>query len=153
MKKLLTIAIILIGAACSAKKAATSSTVSSGNTRSQVVEYLSESVYLLKESTADKTYGYQKSNPIKVGGAKKNSGPFNQRSFLNALLGPNGEETTYKRNGSCCPFNTPNSFLNNTGFLDIYEVSWNDSKDKIILYLNMYDEGDLFIPVGLTARK
>jgi hypothetical protein len=86
-----------------------------------------------------------------VGGSNESSGPRSERRFLNALLGPNGEEVKYFRAGSCCPFKTPNGILD-TGLLDRYRVSWTGSKDTLDIFINMYDKGDLQIPVGLTAR-
>ncbi|MEM8890374.1 MAG: 2-dehydro-3-deoxyphosphooctonate aldolase, partial [Bacteroidota bacterium] len=43
----------------------------------------------------DETYGYSEKNPIKVGGVDNSEGPKNERRYLNALAGPNGEEITY----------------------------------------------------------
>ena len=120
-----------------------------GNTRTTPLESIDERTYLLTEATDDKTYAYTKSNPVKVGGLS----PSNERRFLNALLGPNGEPIWYNRAGSCCPFKTPNGMMENTGLLDIYLVNWSGSKDTLTIYINMYDEGDLKIPVGLLAKK
>lgn len=124
-----------------------------GDSRTTTVEYLDDNTFLLQLPAADSTYGFSPANPIKVGGTKEQSGPRNQRRFLNALLGPGGEKVQYARLGGCCPFKTPNGLLDNTGLLDRYRVYWQGSKDTLILYLNMYDYGDLFIPNGFTARK
>jgi uncharacterized protein YjfI (DUF2170 family) len=43
--------------------------------------------------------------------------------------------------------------IDNTGMLDKYELSVAGSEEKRIIYINMYDYGDLYIPVGLSARK
>jgi hypothetical protein len=139
---------------CSAKT--TSSTKiaeGTGDTRTREVQLLDETAYLITETTDDKTYGYDKSNPVKVGGSSDQSGPMNERRFLNGLLGPNGEQLRYFRAGSCCAFKTPNGLMNNTGLLDSYRVYWDGGKDTLNIYINMYDKGDLKIPVGLTARK
>jgi hypothetical protein len=106
----------------------------------------------LTDATDDKTYGFEKSNPVKVGGSIE-SGARNERRFLNALLGPNGEETTYFRAGSCCEFKTPNGLIGNMGLLDRYKLTWTGSSDTLNIYINMYDQGDLMISVGLTAKK
>ncbi|QHT72044.1 2-dehydro-3-deoxyphosphooctonate aldolase [Rhodocytophaga rosea] len=106
----------------------------------------------MTESANDKTYGYEKGNPVKVGGSKENSGPKNQRRFLNGLLGPNGEQIKYYRAGSCCGFKTPNGLFDNIGLLDLYKVYW-DGSDTLNIYINLYDKGDLMIPVGLTAKQ
>lgn len=123
--------------------------VKSKDTQTRPYRFIDQRTYLISEPSTDKTYGYSQNNPIKVGGVD----PTNERRFLNALLGPNGEEITYLRGGSCCPFETPNGFVNNMGMLDIYRVTMKGSKDTLALYINMYDAGDLFIPVGLSAKK
>ncbi|AOZ98729.1 MULTISPECIES: hypothetical protein [Flavobacterium] len=123
-----------------------------GDTRTKTVEYINDDTYLLTETAVDKTYGYDKSNPIKVGGARENSGPRNERRFLNALFGPNDKKMTYYRAGSCCAFKTPNGF-SNIGMLDRYRITEIGSKDTLDIYINMYDTGDLKIPVGLKAKE
>ncbi len=124
-----------------------------GDTRTKPVVSIDDNAYLLTEYAADETYAYDKSNPVKVGGSKESSGPKNERWYLNGLLGPNGEEIKYFRAGSCCAFKTPNGLMDNTGLLDRYRVFWEGGKDTLDIYINMYDKGDLKIPVGLTARK
>lgn len=102
----------------------------------------------------DPTYGFSEKNPIRVGGVDKQSGPLNERRFLNALAGPNGEEVEYFRSGSCCPFKSKNDPL---GFgqvmLDGYEITWKGSKDTVTIYINMYDYGSLKAPKGFTIKK
>ena len=142
---------VLIG--CASQKSTSTSKVGQGNTRTKPIELLDDNTYLLTEKADENNYGYGKSNPIKVGGVSENSGPKNERRFLNALLGPNGEEVQYYRAGSCCPFKTPHGFIDNSGMLDNYKVTWTGAKDTLDVFINMYDEGDLKIPAGLTAKK
>jgi hypothetical protein len=153
MNKLLISIGLTILAGCAPQKMGTTSTGGRGDTRTKQVEFLDDNTYLITEVTDDKTYGYNKSNPVKVGGAKEDSGPKNERRFLNGLLGPNGEEIKYFRGGSCCSFKTPNGTFGNSGMLDRYRVTWVGSSDTLDIYINMYDKGDLKIPVGLTAKK
>lgn len=94
-------------------------------------------------------YGYTESNPIKVGGGSE--GPAMERKFLDRLTGPNGEPITYKRAGSCCPFETPNSAWG--GMLDIYEVTIAGDETPKTLYLNMYDKDGLYAPKGFTFKQ
>jgi hypothetical protein len=152
MNKILTSIGLIILIGCAAQKTTTSKEAR-GDTRTKPVEFLDDNTYLLVESTDDKTYGYEKSNAIKVGGSNESSGPKNERRFLNALLGPNGEEVKYFRAGSCCTFKTPNGPIDNSGMLDRYSIIWTGSKDTLIIFINMYDKGDLKIPVGLIAKK
>lgn len=152
MNRILLAAAIILVAACSRQKQTTAAPGKAGygDDRTEEVEMLNNQTFKLNERTTDSTYGYTKENPVKVGGV--NDGPMNERRFLNALLGPKYESVGYERRGSCCPFKTPNGMLNNTGMLDIYRVYWEGGKDTVILYLNMYDKGNLKIPVGFNAR-
>ena len=153
MNKFLILAGLLITLSCSnSKKVASGSTNSNagkGDTRTSKVQMLDNETYLLTEKSDDKTYGFEESNPIKVG----EFSPQNERRFLNALLGPNGETVKYFRAGSCCPFKTSHAMIGNTGLLDRYRVSWDGNKDTLDIFINMYDKGGLKIPVGFTAKQ
>ena len=104
------------------------------------------SVTIIGIST-DETYGYQQSNPIKVGGVM--DGPARERAYLELLRGPNGESIRYERNGSCCGFETPNSLFGG-GMLDIYSVWIGDNPEPVKLYINMYDYEQPKAPKGFT---
>ena len=123
-----------------------------GNNRNEPLVLINNYTYLLLNKADNPKYGYDPKYSIDVGGANKSMGPDNQRRYLNALLGPNGETVKYHRAGSCCAFKTPNGF-DGIGLLDRYKVYWDGSKDTLTLYLNFYDEGDLLIPSGFSARK
>ncbi|WP_203583477.1 hypothetical protein [Paludibacter sp. 221] len=112
---------------------------------------LNSQTFLLAEVSTDKNYGFSEKKPIKVGGVDRQEGPWNERRFLNALAGPNGEEISYYRLGSCCPVKSKNG-LNGIGALDIYRVTWDGSKDTVSLYINMYDYEELKAPVGFTIK-
>ena len=99
----------------------------------------------------DETYGYTADNPIKIGGEDLMYGPYLQRLFLNSLAGPDGQPLKYMRIGSCCTFETDRG-MNGIGLLDKYQVTWEGQSNPIILYLNMYDVGDVRAPVGFTVR-
>jgi hypothetical protein len=152
MYKIIIIIALIITVSCASQKKV-SSNQGEGDTRTKVVELLDEHTYLLTEASEEKSYGFEKNNPIKVGGIKEKIGPLNERRYLNALLGPNGEEVIYKRSGSCCAFKTPNGLIENSGMLDRYQIYWTGARDTLTIYINMYDKGDLKIPVGLTSRK
>lgn len=110
--------------------------------------------FTLTEISTDKTYGLSNKNPVQVGGVAKKEGPLNERRFLNALAGPNGEEVSYYRSGSCCPVKSKNDpFGLGSVMLDNYRVTWKGSKDTLSIYINMYDSGKLKAPVGFTIKK
>ena len=108
--------------------------------------------FVLTEIATDPDYGYSETQPIKVGTGSANDGPKNERRFLNALAGPNGEPISYTRGGSCCGVKSKNGFMG-VAMLDFYEVTWQGSTDTATLYLNMYDPGELKAPVGFAIRK
>lgn len=146
-------ALIVMAVFTSCKLKVQKSNNSIGDTRTKAIEYLDKDTYKLNNYTNDKTYGYSENNPVKVGGIKENEGPTNERRFLNALVGKNGEKVMYVRVGSCCVFDTPNGLMENKGLLDRYKVFFENRTDTIYLYLNMYDKGDLYVPVGFKAKK
>jgi hypothetical protein len=115
-------------------------------------ELVDDQMFLIKEYAADKKYGYTVKSPIMVGGGTT-EGPKNERRFLNALEGPNGEKVYHQRLGSCCSFYTKNGSYRNIGLLDKYEVTYEGLETPIILYINMYDSDVLKVPVGFTLKK
>lgn len=144
-------AALLVG--CSTVRKSGSSDSGRGDTRTKEVKYLDSQTFQLTEPATDPDYGFARTKPVDVGGVPENNGPVNERAFLNALLGPNGEEIGYYRSGSCCHFKTPHGFMNETGLLDVYKVYVVGSTDTSLIYINMYDKGDLYIPKGFTAKK
>jgi len=108
--------------------------------------------FALTMVATDDTYGFSEKNPVEVGGANKSEGPLNERRFLNALAGPNGEKVSYYRAGSCCPVKSKNGFMG-MAMLDNYKVTWEGSNDTVSIYINMYDYGVLKAPVGFTIKK
>lgn len=101
------------------------------------------------QENTDASYGYTEKNPVKVGGVE--SGPANERNYLNSLSGPNGEAVWFERTGSCCPFSTKNGFMGG-GMLDRYAVTYEGKKDTVFLYINMYDSAKLKAPVGFRFK-
>ena len=106
----------------------------------------------MKEISTDKTYGLSEKNPVQVGGVDTKEGPVNERRFLNALAGPNGEKVSYYRAGSCCPIKSDKAMFGDKVMLDNYRVTWEGSTDTVSIYINMYDSGQLKAPVGFTIK-
>lgn len=100
-------------------------------------------------STVEEDYGLVESKSIKVGGVYKD-GPARSHAYLSRLRGPNGEKVVFDRKGSCCDFQTANSGLNNTGYLDRYQVSYSGLAKPIFIYINIYDEAEVFPVKGFT---
>ncbi len=156
LKTIYLVIVSIIILSCSSTKNTTkakSTSISETETVNKRAKLLNNYTFILTEKSKDKTYGYEENNPVKVGGVKSSEGPLNERRFLNALAGPNGEKVTYHRAGSCCHFKTKNGMINGTGLLDKYRVTWEGSKDTVSIYINMYDFGKLKAPVGFEIKK
>ena len=99
----------------------------------------------------DNDYGISEKNAIKVGGLSE-TGPKSERYYLNMLRGPKGEKVNYRRLGSCCHFESPNSPF---AMLDMYEIIYKGINKPVIIYLNMYDvpNGKLIAPVGFKISN
>ncbi len=108
--------------------------------------------FLIQETSTDATYGLTETNPVRVGGGKE-AGVRNQQRYLNALLGPKGQPIAYQHEGSCCAFRLDGGGVDNEGQLDVYTVTWKGQKEPLKLYLNMYEQGELAAPAGLTAAR
>lgn len=111
-----------------------------------------QQTFVLEGQSTDDSYGYSQKNPVMVGGVLNSEGPLNERRFLNALTGPNGEPVSYERIGSCCEFETKNSPFG-SGMLDEYQVSYNGLAQPITLYINMYDSDSIKAPVGFNIKQ
>lgn len=140
MKNMLFIGTLALLCACAAPKQAGKA------------KLINNQAFQVTEISTDNTYGLSAKNPVEVGGAEKSEGPLNERRFLNALAGPNGEKVSYYRAGSCCPVKSKNGFMG-MAMLDNYRVTWEGSKDTVSIYINMYDYGQLKAPVGFTIRQ
>ena len=161
MKKLIFIGILAIACSCSSKKVIVDNQtpfssekvpVHTQKSLSSERVLIDNQTFLLTEISTDETYGFSEKNPIEVGGVDKTEGPLNERRFLNALAGPNGEKVSYYRLGSCCPVESENGFMG-MAMLDNYRVTWKGATDTVSIYINMYDYGELKAPVGFTIKK
>ncbi|WP_268223352.1 2-dehydro-3-deoxyphosphooctonate aldolase [Sinomicrobium oceani] len=113
---------------------------------------LNDQTFLLSEISEDPDYGLTPEKPVEVGGVKEKEGPLNERRFLNALAGPEGQQISYYRAGSCCAVKSKNGFMG-MAMLDNYRVSWEGASDTVSIYINMYDRGVLKAPSGFTIKK
>jgi hypothetical protein len=106
--------------------------------------------FRVTRQASDAQYAYSPDKPVKVGGPE--DGPLRERLFLSQLAGPKGENITYRRVGSCCPFTTPNGFMG-SGLLDVYEVVVEGESNPRKLFINMYDFEEPLIPAGFTLKN
>jgi hypothetical protein len=150
---------ILFGVACSAPQKKPAAPPAGqpqilSNTRSSISEEdigHQFGVASLTEQAPDPAYARSEKSPVLVGGGF-GEGSHNTYRFLNALLGPAGQQVHYTRIGTCCAFKSPNAPFGGEGLLEVYEISYEGGKPER-LYFDWYDSGHLYIPQGLSARK
>ena len=130
----------------------TKSTLKNVDNNAPVPQLTKNNTFVIKEFSKDKKYGYDKDYPINIFYRGTKDDVINQQRFLNALAGPNGEAITFSKLESCCPFPSKNTEMG-AGFLDVYEIKWEGLKKPILLYLNIYERGQLMVPVGFSLKK
>lgn len=130
----------------------TKSTLKNVNNNAPIPTLTAVNTFVITQFSADPKYGYNPDYPINVFFRNTKDETINQQRYLNALTGPKGEKLFYKKIDMCCPFPTKNSELGG-GFLDIYEITWVGQKRPIKLYLNIYEKGELLIPMGFGLAK
>lgn len=111
-----------------------------------------DNTFSITQFAKDKKYGYDPDYPINIFFQNTNNEALNEARFLKALAGPNGEQITYTRLETCCPFPTKRSNMG-AGFLNVYELKWEGQKKPVKLYLNIYEKGILMVPVGLRLKQ
>ncbi len=108
--------------------------------------------YKIEKTAKSTAYGYSSQSPVKIGGAENNQGILNERRFLNALKGPNGEKVTYELVGSCCYYQFTDSNQKQLGLLDRYKITVDDQ--EYVLYFAPYEmDKELFAPKGFSFVK
>nr|WP_315173243.1 2-dehydro-3-deoxyphosphooctonate aldolase [uncultured Flavobacterium sp.] len=130
----------------------TKSTLKNVDNNAPVPQLTKNNTFVITAFSKDKKYGYDKDYPINIFYRGTKDDVINQQRFLNALAGPNGEAITFSKLESCCPFPSKNTEMG-AGFLDVYEIKWEGLKNPILLYLNIYERGQLMVPVGFSLKK
>ena len=108
--------------------------------------------FIITKKASDKKYAFTENYPVNVGFTSVDDGENNEKRYLNALAGPNGEKISYKFVESCCPFPSNRADVG-AGMLDIFEITYEGQTKPALVYLNKYERGELLIPVGFTAKK
>lgn len=147
-KSLLFIALLIVCTSC----VSTKSTLKNVDNNAPALTLTKQNTFIITQYSKDKKYGYNQDYPINVFYKNTANETINQERFLNTLAGPEGENITYTKLESCCPFPTKNNDLG-AGFLDVYELKWEGQKKPVKLYLNIYEKGILMVPIGLTLKK
>jgi hypothetical protein len=143
MKRFLSIIVLVLFCSCGSSKTKVLATSTNPMTKSSD----HTPFFDINEFAEDPEYGLIGEKPVKVGDKSVE----NQRRYLASLAGPNGEELTFHRLGSCCPYKSDNGFLG-SAMVDIYEITYNGLKEPIRVYISFYDSETLYIPKGFTKR-
>ena len=108
--------------------------------------------YAITEYATDNKYGYDQDYPINIGFIHEKQEDINIQYYFNGLEGPNGEKISYKKVDTCCPFPTKNSLMG-AGTVGIYEVTFEGSNKKVMLYFNIFEKGKILCPKGFVIKK
>lgn len=127
------------------------STLQNVDNTAPALQLSKNNTFIISTFSKDKKYGYDKNYPINIYFRGTKNDTINQQRYLNALAGPKGEAITYKKLESCCPFPSKNSEMG-AGFLDVYEIKWEGLKKPILLYMNIYEKGQLLVPMGFRLK-
>lgn len=107
--------------------------------------------FTITEVSTDKKYGYDPDYPVNLGFLPIGSAEINVKRYFGALTGPQGQELTYTRKESCCPFPSRNDM--GAGLLDVYEVAWEGLKEPKIIHINLYEKGKVVAPMGFGIKN
>ena len=149
IKSIVLLLLLLVG---SVSCVSTKSTLKNVNNSTPIPKLTATNTFVITQFSNDPKYGYNPDYPINVFFRNTKDETINQQRYLNALSGPKGEKLFFKKIEVCCPFPTKNSEMGG-GFLDIYEVTWVGQKSPIKLYLNIYEKGELLVPMGFELVK
>ncbi|WP_016989451.1 hypothetical protein [Flavobacterium sp. ACAM 123] len=149
MKKIIFFIFLLI---TSVSCISTKSTLQNVDDNAPILQLSRNNTFVITEYSKDAKYGYDKDYPVNIFYRNTKDESINQGRFLHALAGPNGENITFKKLESCCPFPNKRSEMG-AGFLDVYDITWEGQKKPIILYVNIYEKGVLMVPVGFSLKK
>ncbi|KIX20302.1 2-dehydro-3-deoxyphosphooctonate aldolase [Flavobacterium sp. 316] len=113
---------------------------------------ISNGAFEITEYALDSQYGYDADYPINIGPLSDRLEELNIKYYFNGLEGPNGEKINYSKTDTCCPFPTDTNNIG-AGTLSIYEVQFEESDKKVILYFNIYEKGKIVCPKGFTIKQ
>ena len=108
--------------------------------------------YVITEYATDNKYGYDQDYPINIGFIHEKQEDINIQYYFNGLEGPNGEKISYKKVDTCCPFPSKNSLMG-AGTVGIYEVTFDGSNKKVMMYFNIFEKGKILCPKGFAIKK
>jgi hypothetical protein len=118
----------------------------------------------LKTST-DSTFGYSDQNPLKLKKGNQGKSIDNSYKFLSGLKTLDNQTLTllYRSTIDNPTYKEPAIRINNRqtglpisgkfGLLDKYVFLTSNTKDTVTLYVDIYNKGGLFLPIGLKYEQ
>jgi hypothetical protein len=113
---------------------------------------IKDKAFIISEYASDSKYGYDADYPINIGLILDTQEEIFVGYFFKGLEGPNGEKINFKKVDNCCPFPTKNNSMG-AGTLGIYEVTFQETNKKILLYFNSYEKGKVLCPNGFSIKN
>jgi hypothetical protein len=118
--------------------------VSATDARAQIFSEKKNNYYLiekLNENRDDKSYGFTKDNPVKVGRHQTYGGAYNEQCYLHLLRDEHGDTIISKRVGTCCTYKSENGFLGSAA-LNEYEIYYRDkqgNEQSRLVFISHFD--------------
>ena len=115
--------------------------------------------------STDSTFGYTNLNPLRLKKGNQSKSIDNSFTFLSGLKTTDNQPLTLLFRGTTKnpTYKEPSIKINNRftgmpisgklGLLDKYVFLTSNTKDTITLFVDIYNKGDLFIPVGLKYEQ
>jgi hypothetical protein len=113
---------------------------------------IKDKAFIISEYATNVKYGYDADYPINIGLILDTQEEIFVGYFFKGLEGPNGEKINYKKVDSCCPFPTKNNSMG-AGTLSIYEITFEETNKKLLLYFNSYEKGKVLCPKGFSIKN
>ncbi len=108
--------------------------------------------YVITEYAEDSKYAFHPDYPINIGLILEKQENQHVEYYFNGLTGPNGEKISFKKVDTCCPYPTKNNTMG-AGTINIYEVTFEGSSKKHLIYINIFEKGKIVCPNGFLIKK
>lgn len=129
----------------------TKNTIKNIDDKAQMPKLSKDKVFIIIRTSPDGKYGYDQDYPVNLGFLPIQTAEVNIKRYFGGLTGPNGEEVTYNKVDSCCPFPSPKTDMG-AGVLDIYQVTWQGLKEPKRIYINLYERSEVMAPKGFGIK-
>ncbi len=93
-------------------------------------------------------YGLNPKEPVMIGGIDE--GPRRTYDYFRRLRSSTGAQVRVRRTGFCYRFQTPNARIGDHAPLDKYELTYDGLDSPIVIFVNIYDEGEIKAVAGFT---